>query len=171
MQNGVYMFIRIWRSFNFSYKKRNNHTGIRIKCSKETLERVLRLIDVLEFINTDTFLKNKLALKVGTAINLTFFDYLRLSVDIDLHYVGSDDREQMIIDKSIIETKILNYMQESNMQYRSDKTKKTHALDSFVFNYSNLFNAIDMIKVEINYMCHYYEMFHFKHLYYKMMHI
>ena len=40
----------------------------------------------------------------------------------------------------------------SNIQYRSDKTKKTHALDSFVFNYSNMFNAIDMIKVEINYM-------------------
>lgn len=38
------------------------------------------------------------------------------------------------------------------MQYRNDKTKKTHALDSFVFNYSNLFNATDMIKIEINYM-------------------
>lgn len=95
------------------------------------LERVLRLIDVLEFINTNTFLKNKLALKGGTAINLTFYDYLRLSVDIDLDYVGSVDREQMIIERGIIETKILNYMQESKMQYRSDKTKKTHALDSF----------------------------------------
>ena len=68
------------------------------------------------------------------------------------------DREQRIIERGIIETKILNYMQESKMQYRSDKTKKISALDSF-FNYSNLFNAIDMIKVEINYMCHYYKCF------------
>ena len=97
-------------------------------------ERVLRLIDVLEFIDTDTFLKDKLALKGGTAINLTFYGYLRLSVDIDLDYVGPVDREQMIIERGIIETKILNYKQESNMQYRSDKTKRTHALDSFVIS-------------------------------------
>ena len=38
------------------------------------------------------------------------------------------------------------------MQYRNDKSKKTHALDSFVFNYSNMFNATDMIKIEVNYM-------------------
>lgn len=137
----------------FSYtKKEIIILAQELNVQKQTLERVLRLIDVLEFINTDIFLKDKLVLKGGTAINLTFYDHLRLSVDIDLDYVGSIDREQMLIDRGIIETKILNYMQESNMQYRSDKTKKTHALDSFVFNYSNMFNAIDMIKVEINYM-------------------
>lgn len=137
----------------FSYtKKEIIILAQELNVQKQTLERVLRLIDVLEFINTDIFLKDKLVLKGGTAINLTFYDYLRLSVDIDLDYVGSIDKEQMIIDRRIIETKILNYMQESKMQYRSDKTKKTHALDSFVFNYSNMFNAIDMIKVEINYM-------------------
>ena len=137
----------------FSYtKKEIIILAQELNVQKQTLERVLRLIDVLEFINTDIFLKDKLVLKGGTAINLTFYEYLRLSVDIDLDYVGSIDKEQMIIDRRIIETKILNYMQESKMQYRSDKTKKTHALDSFVFNYSNMFNAIDMIKVEINYM-------------------
>lgn len=109
-------------------------------------------MDVLEFINTDSYLKNKLALKGGTAINLTFYNYMRLSVDIDLDYIGSNDREQMMIDRNLIEKRLLNYTQESNMQYRNDKTKKTHALDSFVFNYSNLFNATDMIKIEINYM-------------------
>ncbi len=58
----------------------------------------------------------------------------------------------MLVERTIIEKKILNYMQQVNMQYRRDKAKKTHALDSFVFNYSNMFNAIDMIKIEINYM-------------------
>lgn len=77
---------------------------------KHTLERVLRLIDILNFINTDKNLKNKLALKGGTAINLTFYNYLRLSVDIDLDYIGSAEREQMLIDRSLIETKLLNYM-------------------------------------------------------------
>ncbi len=137
----------------FSYtKKEIVILAEKLNVQKQTLERVLRLIDILEFINEDEYLKGKLALKGGTAINLTFYDYLRLSVDIDLDYVGSIDKEQMLVDRTIIEKKILNYMQQVNMQYRKDKTKKTHALDSFVFNYSNMFNAIDMIKIEINYM-------------------
>lgn len=123
-----------------------------LNVAKETLERVLRLVDILIFINEDEFLKDKLALKGGTAINLTFYDCLRLSVDIDLDYIGTIDREQMIRDRENIERKLLIYTQESNIKYRKDKSKKTHALDSFVFNYSNLFNATDMIKVEINYM-------------------
>ena len=127
-------------------------TAQELNVQKQTLERVLRLMDVLEFINTDSYLKNKLALKGGTAINLTFYNYMRLSVDIDLDYIGPNDREQMMIDRNLIEKRLLNYTQESNMQYRNDKTKKTHALDSFVFNYSNLFNATDIIKIEINYM-------------------
>lgn len=137
----------------FSYtKKEVVMLAQELNVQKQTLERVLRLIDVLKFINTDEYLKEKLALKGGTAINLVFYNCTRLSVDIDFDYIGSIEREQMISDRALIEAKLLSYMQESNIQYRSDKTKKTHALDSFVFNYSNMFNAIDMIKVEINYM-------------------
>lgn len=137
----------------FSYtKKEVVMLAQELNVQKQTLERVLRLIDVLKFINTDEYLKEKLALKGGTAINLSFYNCTRLSVDIDFDYIGSIEREQMISDRELIEAKLLSYMQESNIQYRSDKTKKTHALDSFVFNYSNMFNAIDMIKVEINYM-------------------
>ena len=137
----------------FSYtKKEVVMLAQELNVQKQTLERVLRLIDVLKFINTDEYLKEKLALKGGTAINLSFYNCTRLSVDIDFDYIGSIEREQMISDRALIEAKLLSYMQESNIQYRSDKTKKTHALDSFVFNYSNMFNAIDMIKVEINYM-------------------
>lgn len=137
----------------FSYtKKEVVMLAQELNVQKQTLERVLRLIDVLKFINTDEYLKEKLALKGGTAINLVFYNCTRLSVDIDFDYIGSIERKQMISDRALIEAKLLSYMQESNIQYRSDKTKKTHALDSFVFNYSNMFNAIDMIKVEINYM-------------------
>lgn len=137
----------------FSYtKKEVVMLAQELNVQKQTLERVLRLIDVLKFINTDEYLKEKLALKGGTAINLVFYNCTRLSVDIDFDYIGAIEREQMISDRALIEAKLLSYMQESNIQYRSDKTKKTHALDSFVFNYSNMFNAIDMIKVEINYM-------------------
>ncbi len=40
---------------------------------RDTLEKVTRLADILEYLNTNPSLKESLALKGGTAINLTVF--------------------------------------------------------------------------------------------------
>lgn len=53
---------------------------------RDTLEKVYRLEDILVFINSHPLMKKRLALKGGTAINLTVFNLPRLSVDIDLDY-------------------------------------------------------------------------------------
>jgi hypothetical protein len=50
------------------------------------LEKMLRLINVLQQLNRDPLLKGSLALKGGTAINLTIFNLPRLSHDIDFDY-------------------------------------------------------------------------------------
>lgn len=49
---------------------------------RDTMEKVLRLADILEYLNTNSLTKDTLALKGGTAINLTVFNLPRLSVDI-----------------------------------------------------------------------------------------
>ncbi|MDD2402247.1 MAG: nucleotidyl transferase AbiEii/AbiGii toxin family protein, partial [Clostridia bacterium] len=54
---------------------------------RDTLEKVTRLADILEYLNTNPLLKKGLALKGGTAINLTIFNLPRLSVDIDMDYL------------------------------------------------------------------------------------
>lgn len=41
---------------------------------RDTLEKVYRLADILEYLNTNPLLKDSLALKGGTAINLTIFN-------------------------------------------------------------------------------------------------
>ena len=64
---------------------------------RDTLEKVYRLADILEYLNTNPILKNSLALKGGTAINLIIFNLPRLSVDIDLDYFVADSREEMLI--------------------------------------------------------------------------
>ncbi len=50
--------------------------------NQESLEKVLRLSDILDIFNTDSVLKDKYVLKGGTAINLCVFDFPRLSVGI-----------------------------------------------------------------------------------------
>ena len=54
------------------------------RASSEIHSKMVRLTDVLRFIHSEESLRGFLALKGGTAINLTLFDLPRLSVDIDL---------------------------------------------------------------------------------------
>ncbi len=62
---------------------------------RDTYEKVCRLVDVLKFMENDLLLADSLALKGGTAINLTVFDLPRLSVDIDLDYSKDVQRDEM----------------------------------------------------------------------------
>lgn len=55
----------------------------------EPLEKVFRLMALLDALNSHPFLKTRIALKGGTALNLFHFNVPRLSVDIDLNYVGA----------------------------------------------------------------------------------
>jgi len=72
--------------------------------NRDTFEKVVRLKEILEFINQDDFLQEHLLLKGGTAINMTVFNLPRLSVDIDLDYTPNDTKEDMLTtERSYIE--------------------------------------------------------------------
>lgn len=77
---------------------------------RDTLEKVYRLADVLKFMEEDELLSKSIALKGGTAINLTIFDLPMLSVDIDLDYCKSIEREEMLADREVITDRINKYM-------------------------------------------------------------
>lgn len=118
--------------------------------NRDTLEKVFRLTEILNFLNTDTLMKDCLALKGGTAINLTIFDLPRLSVDIDLDFTQNIGREEMLNVREKLKTTLQKYMS-ANGYDLSPKSKFPHALDSFVFTYTNCGGVKDNIKVEINY--------------------
>lgn len=65
----------------------------------EILEKVLRLMAMLDGLRSHPYLKGRLALKGGTALNLFLFDIPRLSVDIDLNYIGAVERDTMLAEK------------------------------------------------------------------------
>lgn len=88
----------------------------------ETLEKVLRLIDVLDFINKTDELSPDLVLKGGTSINFTIFYLPRLSVDIDLDFSFDDSKENMFEKRKEITAIIRRYM-EINNYVLSDETK------------------------------------------------
>ncbi len=70
------------------------------------LEKALRILGLLQEIAEDPILSRRLALKGGTALNLFHLDLDRLSVDIDLNYVGALDRVAMESDRPAVDAAI-----------------------------------------------------------------
>ena len=122
---------------------------------RDTFEKICRLADVLTFMESDPLLADSLALKGGTAINLTIFNLPRLSVDIDLDFSKDVSREPMLAERKQIHAHIQKYMEAAGYSL-SLKSKQYHALDSFVYEYINAGGMKDNLKIEINYMlrCH-----------------
>ncbi len=122
---------------------------------KDNLEKVLRLSEILKFLNNDKVFKGKLALKGGTAINLTTLELPRLSVDIDLDFTENLSKEEIIKIKEEFSKRLINYMWQEGYSLMVSP-RKHYALLSFTFNYINNAGNRDNIKVEINFMdrCH-----------------
>lgn len=121
---------------------------------RDTLEKVLRLSEILKFLNSDVVFKGKLALKGGTAINLTAVELPRLSVDIDLDFTENIPREELLLVKERFSKRLTDYMWQEG--YSLADTRDSFALTSFLFNYVNSAGNRDNIKIEINFMdrCH-----------------
>lgn len=103
---------------------------------RDTFEKVCRLVDVLSLMESDPALRDSLALKGGTAINLVFFDLPRLSVDIDLDFAKNLPRDGMMGEREQITDHIQKYMMAAGYSL-SPRSKQYHALDSFVYEYVN----------------------------------
>lgn len=117
---------------------------------RDTFEKVLRLREILRFLNETEYLRNHLVLKGGTAINLAVFNLPRLSVDIDMDYTPNDTKEEMLASREKITVLIKEYMADEEYQL-SNNSRFTHSLDSFYYQYWNSAGNRDMIKIELNY--------------------
>ena len=118
--------------------------------NRDTFEKVLRLKIILEYFNSQDYLKEHLLLKGGTAINLTIFNLPRLSVDIDLDFVPNLPREETMDAREAVSDIIRRYMSEQGYSL-FDASRFSHSLDAFHYNYINAASNRDMIKIEINY--------------------
>ena len=110
-----------------------------------TIDKVERLLDLLEEMGEHPLLRGKLALHGGTAINLFMLDVPRLSVDIDVSYVGAADREGMLKERPDIERGILEVARSQG--YSTTGGSGGHAGRTFVLNYRSQWGS-DHVKVD-----------------------
>jgi hypothetical protein len=81
-----------------------------------TLEKSLRLLGLLKEMQEHRDLMDRLALKGGTAINLFYFDAPRLSVDIDLNYIGAPEKQTMEQDRPRVEKAVEQIFKRAGME-------------------------------------------------------
>ncbi len=117
---------------------------------RDTFEKVLRLREILRYLNKEEYLGEHLLLKGGTAINLMVFNLPRLSVDIDMDYTPNDTKKDMLEARERITTLLKDYMEAEGYQL-SQGSRFTHSLDAFYYQYQNAGGNRDMIKIELNY--------------------
>ena len=124
----------------------SNRTGFRA----EILEKVIRLIDLLNALANDEFLCSRIALKGGTALNLFHFDLPRLSVDIDLNYIGSVDRTTMLEEKPLILSAIDKICREK--KYHTIRQPSEHAGGKWTLGYKSELIQQGQLEIDLNFI-------------------
>lgn len=115
-----------------------------------TLEKALRLLDLLHEMAADPALRDKLALKGGTALNVFHLNLDRLSVDIDLNYVGALDREAMLAERPALEAALRRLLAAQGYQVRRQPDE--HAGGKWIARHASALGGQSVLELDINYM-------------------
>jgi len=116
----------------------------------EILEKVIQLMALLEAFQTHPFLQGRLVLKGGTALNLFYFDVPRLSVDIDLNYIGAVSRETMLEERPKLEEAVQAVCSREGFTIRRLPTD--HAGGKWQLRYESSIGQSGNLEVDLNFM-------------------
>ena len=116
----------------------------------DMVEKVLQLLNLLNALNSHPFLKGKWVLKGGTALNTVMFDFPRLSVDIDLNYIGRLDREEMFAERPQIEKAAQAVFAREGLATK--RVPDEHAGGKWRLSYQSFTGQPGNLEVDMNFM-------------------
>lgn len=116
----------------------------------DPLEKAIRLLELLESLRSHPFLEPRIALKGGTAMNLFLFDVPRLSVDIDLNYVGTSELDVMRSDRPKLEQAIRAVCGRLGIQVR--RVPSDHAGGKWRLSYTGVSGRPGTLALDVNFM-------------------
>ena len=118
--------------------------------NEEVVEKVLHLVHLLTTLNAHPSLKGKWVLKGGTALNLFVFRLPRLSVDIDINYIGALSREEMMADRPGIEQAAQAVFSREGFAVR--RIPGEHAGGKWRLNYASYTGQSRNLEVDLSFM-------------------
>ena len=116
----------------------------------DTLEKVLRLLDLLDEIAGDPMLSERLVLKGGTALNVFHLDLDRLSVDIDLNYIGALDLTAMESERPHVDAAIDRLL--ASQGYAVRRRPTAHAGGKWLSRFASALGGNASLELDVNYM-------------------
>ena len=111
---------------------------------------MLRLLELLDEIAQDPVLSQRLALKGGTALNVFYLDLDRLSVDIDLNYVGALDLAAMERERPEFDAAIDRLFASHGYGVRRRLTG--HAGGKWLARYASALGGNASLELDLSYM-------------------
>ncbi|TAK22519.1 MAG: nucleotidyl transferase AbiEii/AbiGii toxin family protein, partial [Myxococcaceae bacterium] len=106
--------------------------------------------ELLQGIRSHPFLKDRVALKGGTALNLFTFNVPRLSVDIDLNYIGAVDRNGMLGERPKIEQALQAVCGRAGVQPRH--VPSDHAGGKWRLSFNRVSGGTGTLEMDMNFM-------------------
>ena len=121
-------------------------TGFR----SDMVEKVLRLHGILRRLDGHPMTRQAWLLKGGTALNLLHMDVPRLSVDIDLNYVGAEDVEEMRQGRPDFERALGACCEREGCTIR--RAPSEHAGGKFRLRYASVVGGSQNLEVDVSYV-------------------
>lgn len=116
----------------------------------ESYEKVSLLVALLEGVCSHPYLGPRMVLKGGTALNLFVLDLPRLSVDIDLNYVGAADRATMLAERPQVERAIEQVCGRQGVTVK--RVPSDHAGGKWRLSYASSLGGTRTLELDVNFV-------------------
>jgi predicted nucleotidyltransferase component of viral defense system len=121
-------------------------TGFR----EEIVEKVLYLEAILDQLGRHPDLEGKWTLKGGTALNLFWMEVPRLSVDIDINYVGKADLAGMQVERARFEAAVSACCEREGCAVR--RMPSEHAGGKLLLRYAGGIAGAGSLELDLNFL-------------------
>jgi hypothetical protein len=116
----------------------------------DTLEKVLLLLGILHRLDTHEAAVGAWVLKGGTALNLCHLPVPRLSVDVDLNFIGVEKLEQLAGARESFERVLVSCCEREGCAVR--RAPSEHAGGKFRLRFPSAFGGAQNLEVDVNYV-------------------
>ncbi len=112
---------------------------------------MLRLFSVLRAITQDKFLRDRLAIKGGTALNVFHLNLNRLSLDIDLEYIGHVEDKYVQADRDVIEGKLLQILDDQGYRL-NDNSRCGQGGSNLIADFDSALGGTSNLRIDLGYV-------------------
>ena len=116
----------------------------------DMVEKALRLRDILARLDRHPVTSDAWLLKGGTALNLLHLEVPRLSVDIDLNYIGAQDVDEMREARPEFERALESVCEREGLTVKRVPTE--HAGGKFRLRYASVLGGPQSLEVDVSYV-------------------